>query len=127
MSTIKKKIFIFDDDESILDIFTLVLEASGYQVFTSQTSHDIIHKIEQVHPDVIIMDNWIPNIGGIEATRLVKNHPDFMHIPVIYCSANSDIASLANQAGSQAYLSKPFDLNELEEVVAKMFQKIEII
>lgn len=121
-----KRILIFDDDNAILDIFTLVLESSNYNVFTSETSHDIINKVKETVPDLIIMDNWIPNIGGIEATKLLKSDNQFRHIPVIYCSANSDIETLAKQAGAQAYLSKPFDLSELEDVVAEMFQNIEL-
>ncbi|HMR17757.1 MAG TPA: response regulator [Sphingobacterium sp.] len=116
----KKSILVFDDDKAILDIFSLVLEASGYQVAISSTSHDIIEKVEEVTPDVIIMDNWIPDIGGVEATRLLKSHPQFKHIPVIYCSANNDVESLASLAGAETYLPKPFDLNDLERKVAEL-------
>ncbi|MCI0921780.1 response regulator [Sphingobacterium rhinopitheci] len=122
-----KTVLILDDDKAILDIFTLVLEASGYLVHVSETSHDIINKVELTNPDVIIMDNWIPDIGGIEATNLLKKHKNFKHIPVIYCSANSDIAYLAEKAGAQAYLSKPFDLNDLENLVAKMLEPINAV
>lgn len=109
-----KKILIFDDDKTILNVFTIVLEASGYQVEISETSHDIIEKMQSIQPDLIIMDNWIPDIGGVKATRILKEHPEYNHIPVIYCSANSEIESLAEQAGADDYLSKPFDLVELE-------------
>lgn len=113
-----KTILVFDDDKAILDIFSIVLEACGYEVAISSTSHDIIEKVTDIKPDVIIMDNWIPDIGGVEATQLLKKHPDFRHIPVIYCSANNDVASLAERAGAEAYLSKPFDLDDLEQKVA---------
>src|SRR5690606_14426689 len=113
-----KTILVFDDDTNILDVFTIVLEDSGYQVEISETSHDILERVKEVRPDIIIMDNWIPNIGGIKATQLLKNDPAFQHIPVIYCSANNDVSSLAEQAGAEAYLAKPFDLDELEDTVA---------
>ncbi|WP_133585009.1 response regulator [Sphingobacterium yanglingense] len=112
-----KKVMIFDDDKTILSIFSIVLESSGYIVEISETSHDIIERLEQAMPDVIIMDNWIPDIGGIEATKLVKSNARFKDIPVVYCSANSDIASLAAQAGAEAYLPKPFDLVDLEKTI----------
>jgi CheY-like chemotaxis protein len=116
----KRRVLIFDDDKSILDIFTIILEDMGCEVFSSQTSHDIIVKVEGCNPDLIIMDNWIPNIGGIEATRLLKTNLNYNHIPVIYCSANSDIALLAESAGAEAYLSKPFDIVDLEKMVCEM-------
>ena len=118
-----KTILVFDDDVNILDVFTIVLEASGFQVEISETSHNILERVQEVRPDVIIMDNCIPNIGGVKATQLLKNNILFQHIPVIYCSANHDIGLLAKQAGAEAYLAKPFDLEELENIVALLLQK----
>ncbi len=116
----KKTILIFDDDKTILNIFSIVLDSIGYNVHTSETSHNIIEIVEKVKPDVIIMDNWIPNIGGIKATQILKQHDEFKSIPVIYCSANSNISTLAETAGAEAYLAKPFDLADLENAVAKL-------
>lgn len=115
-----KTILVFDDDKAILEIFTIVLESAGYNVQISATSHDIIEKLAEVNPDVVIMDNWIPDIGGVEATRLLKSHAEYKHIPVIYCSANNDVESLANRAGAETYLSKPFDLDDLEQKVEQV-------
>jgi len=120
-----KTILVFDDDKAILDIFSIVLEASGYKVAISSTSHDIIEKVKEITPDIIIMDNWIPEIGGVEATRLLKSHQEFQHIPIIYCSANNDIEYLADLAGAETYLSKPFDLNDLEKKVAALLEQSE--
>ncbi len=58
-------------------------------------------------------------IGGVEATRLLKADVRFNHIPVIYVSANNDIQSLADRAGADDFLSKPFDLEDLENIVHK--------
>lgn len=114
-----KKVLIFDDDAIILEVVSLVLEDAGYNVVISETSHDIIEKVADCNPDVILMDNWIPNIGGVEATRLLKSHNEFKHIPVIYVTANSDISTLAAQAEADDYIAKPFNLDDLEEKVHK--------
>lgn len=119
-----KTILVFDDDTNILDVFTIVLEASGYHVEISETSHNILERVKEVNPDMIIMDNWIPNIGGVKATQILKGEPAFKHIPVIYCSANNDVSSLAEQAGAEAYLAKPFDLDELENKVATLLRNV---
>lgn len=115
-----KTILIFDDDVNILEVCSIVLEACGYHVAVSETSHDIIEKVTEVKPDVILMDNWIPDIGGVKATQLLKQHPDFKHLPVIYVSANNDIHLLAETAGADTYLAKPFDLADLENIVAQV-------
>lgn len=66
------KILIFDDDKSILEVITIIFESNGYKVEISETSHDIIQKVTDYQPDLILMDNWIPNIGGVEATQLLE-------------------------------------------------------
>ncbi|TDX86594.1 response regulator [Epilithonimonas xixisoli] len=113
-----KKLLIFDDDKSILEVISIIFEENGYKVEISETSHDIIQKVTEFQPDVILMDNWIPNIGGVEATRLLKNHEDFKHIPVIYVTANNDIEMLAQKASADDFVAKPFNLEDLEEKVA---------
>lgn len=111
---------MLDDDKHVLEVCTIILETIGYRVEVSETSHDILEKVEEVQPDLILMDNWIPKIGGMEATRLLKSHPTFRDIPVIYLSANTDIQQLAKQAGADNYLAKPFDLEDLENMVADL-------
>lgn len=118
----KKKILIFDDDKTILEVITIIFEENGYQVEISETSHDILEKVTQFQPDVILMDNWIPNIGGVEATRLLKSHEKFNKIPVIYVTANNDIVALAEQAQADDYVAKPFNLDDLEGKVAKYLE-----
>ena len=115
----KKTILIFDDDAAILEVITIIFEENGYDVEISETSHDILEKVAEYRPDVILMDNWIPKIGGVEATKLLKNSEEFNHIPVIYVTANNDIAALASEAQADDYVSKPFNLDDLEEMVAK--------
>ena len=118
----KKKILIFDDDTTILEVVTIIFEESGYEVEISETSHDILERVESFNPHLILMDNWIPNIGGVEATKKLKNHPDFKGIPVIYVTANNDIAKLAKEAGADDFVAKPFNLEDIEEKVAKLLQ-----
>ncbi|WP_437919822.1 response regulator [Sphingobacterium sp. LRF_L2] len=115
-----KTILIFDDDVNILEVCSIILTYAGYEVASSETSHDIIEKVSSIKPDIILMDNWIPNIGGIEATKLLKQHAEYKNIPVIYISANNDIHLLMEKAGADAYLAKPFDIVDLENTVERV-------
>ncbi|GGH10264.1 response regulator [Mucilaginibacter phyllosphaerae] len=112
-----KKIIIFDDDEDILSICSYILEEQGWEVFTYTDCNDITEKVAGIVPDVILMDNWIPDAGGIIATQTLKKDEALKAIPVVYFSANSDIQLLADHAGAETYLAKPFDLDELEKVI----------
>jgi two-component system cell cycle response regulator DivK len=111
------KIVIFDDDEDILSICSYVLEEQGWEVHTFTDCNNIAEKVSGIYPDVILMDNWIPDSGGIIATQALKNTNELKDIPVIYFSANSDIQLLASHAGAESYLAKPFDLHDLEQVI----------
>ncbi|WP_121245297.1 response regulator [Mucilaginibacter phyllosphaerae] len=115
-----KKIIIFDDDEDILSICSYILEEQGWEVHTYTDCNDITQKVSGIIPDVILMDNWIPDAGGIIATQTLKKDDSLKNIPVVYFSANSDIQLLAQHAGAETYLAKPFDLEELEKVISSV-------
>jgi two-component system alkaline phosphatase synthesis response regulator PhoP len=115
----QKKVFIFDDNTDILELCTFILEDAGYEIKTSSTSNNIIDQVMAYIPDIIFMDNWLPDVGGIDATRALKSDETLKNIPVIYFSANNDVMSLADQAGADGYLSKPFDIQELENIILK--------
>jgi len=117
MNNLDKRIIIFDDDEDILSICSFILEEQGWEVFAFTDCNKIIEKVSAISPQVILMDNWIPDDGGIIATQTLKKDENLKHIPVIYFSANSDIQLLASHAGAETYLAKPFDLEELERVI----------
>jgi two-component system cell cycle response regulator DivK len=113
----ERKLVIFDDDQDILSICAYILEEQGWQVHVFTDCIDIVDRITTIAPAVILMDNWIPDAGGVAATRQLKAVDKLKHIPVIYFSANSDIEDLATSAGAESFLAKPFDLDELTRVI----------
>jgi DNA-binding NtrC family response regulator len=123
MDASTKKIIIFDDDEDILSICSYILEEQGWEVHTFTDCNNIVEKVSSINPSVILMDNWIPDAGGIIATQTLKKSEDLKHIPVIYFSANSDIQLLAEHAGAETYLAKPFDLEDLEQIINTVLVK----
>lgn len=118
-----KRILICDDDTDILSICTYILEEQGWEVHTRTNCTNIIDVVSTIMPSVILMDNWIPDIGGIEATQSIKNDAQLQRIPIVYFSANNDIKALAKQAGADAFLEKPFDIEDLEKVVLSVLKQ----
>ncbi len=112
-----KKIIIYDDDTDLLEVCSLILEAKNFAVVTKDKCTEILQDISEHSPDVILMDNWIPDIGGVKATRLVKSSYIYRHIHVIFFSANNNVNELAIEAGADYFVQKPFDINELENIV----------
>jgi two-component system cell cycle response regulator DivK len=118
--SIGKTLVIFDDEEDILTICSYILTELGWTVYTFTNCEHILDKLANINPDIIFMDNWIPNEGGIIATQTLKNSASYRQVPVIYFSANADIALLAQCAGADAYLAKPFELSELTAVIERV-------
>ena len=112
-----KRVLILDDDLDILQICTIVLKKKGFDVQTLNNSNQVVNQVMSYQPDVILMDNWIPGPGGIEATRLLKVSPETQEIPVIFFSANSNVTQLAREARADYFLQKPFDITDLEAIV----------
>jgi len=117
IAAMSKKIIIYDDDTDLLEVCSLILEAKNFDVVTKEKCTEILNDIKEHQPDVILMDNWIPDIGGVKATRLVKDSDKFRHIPIIFFSANNNVNELAIEAGADYFLQKPFDISELETIV----------
>ncbi|HEY5408279.1 MAG TPA: response regulator [Ginsengibacter sp.] len=108
-----KCVLIFDDDAEILMVCKIILEQKNYIVQTRLFCDDIIKDIKDVNPDVILMDLWIPTIGGEKAVNLIKTDATYMHIPVILFSANAEIDIIEERAKANGVLKKPFDVNTL--------------
>jgi DNA-binding response OmpR family regulator len=118
-----QRILILDDDEDILFFCTVVFENLQFEVISSPHSKDILEQVEAAKPDIILIDNWIPGLGGVKSTQLLKKTEHLKHIPVILFSANSNLAALAEEAGADSYLKKPFDLDHLENLAMNLLSK----
>jgi DNA-binding response OmpR family regulator len=111
------KILIYDDDKDILEVTSAILKMRGFDVECRNNCRDIPGDINTQQPNVILMDNWLPDIGGVKAVQFLKSHEEFKHIPVIFFSANSHVEELAKEAGADYMLKKPFELKELQNMV----------
>lgn len=119
----KQRVLIFDDDPDIAEVVAIILEENGFDVHHFGNCEKVKEKIRTARPDVILMDNKIPPEGGITAARQIKQSPEHGHIPVVFFSANRDVAGLANQAQADYFVEKPFDIDELVKVIGRALQK----
>jgi len=113
------RVMIFDDDTDLLEVCSIVLKTKNYIVIGLNKCSDIVQEVKSFAPNVILMDNWIPDIGGVKATQLLKSNPELKSIPVIFFSANDRVEDLASEAGAEFYLQKPFEIEELETSVSR--------
>ena len=112
------RVIIYDDDADLLEVCSLILASRNFEVITKDKCTELLADLEQHQPGVILMDNWIPDVGGVKATQIIKESKEFKHIPVIFFSANNNVSELAREAGADFCLHKPFDIADLENIVA---------
>lgn len=115
-----KRILICEDDEGITEVAQIVLETMGYEVMIQNDSTNIYTRVEEVKPDLILLDLWMPGLSGEEIAHHLKNQASTKHIPIIIMSANKDTAQIASQTGAEAFLPKPFDIVDLENIVEEV-------
>ncbi|KAA9040858.1 response regulator [Ginsengibacter hankyongi] len=112
-----KCVLILDDDPEILMVCKIILEQRDYIVETRLFCDNILKDCTDVSPDIILMDLWIPVIGGEEAVNLIKRNPATAHIPVILFSANTGIDIIVKRTNANGVLKKPFDVNEMLAII----------
>ncbi|MDB5202330.1 MAG: response regulator receiver protein [Ferruginibacter sp.] len=119
----KGKVLIYDDDADILEVCSAILRIQGHEVDVRDNCRTLLEDIETYKPEVIMMDNWLPDIGGVKAIQLIKEQEKFVTTPVIFFSANSHVEELAKEAGADFVLKKPFDMAALQKIVVQALQK----
>lgn len=113
----KNKVLVVDDQEPILEIIRYVLEDGGFDVKTVSQTKTIYETINNYSPDLIILDYWMPGLSGPEITKHLKSGASTKNIPVIILSALSNIKDKAEEIGADACLPKPFEIDDLVNLV----------
>ena len=118
----KKKILLVDDEPNIQAVVSARLTALGFEVLTAKDGQEGLDIARKELPDVILLDLMLPKLDGYKVCRMLKFDKAFEHIPVIICSARgSDVdKKLAEQAGADEYMVKPFDLKLFSEKIQKL-------
>ena len=106
-----------DDDKDILDVLQYILEDSGYEVETLSDGHFLFEKISAHMPDLILLDIMLGNLDGRELCRAVKTADATHDIPVVLISASHGAESLGQNGAPDAFIAKPFDIDDLLDVI----------
>ena len=113
-----KKIVLIEDDSAIRDVFSLILDPDRYKLF-AYSSGKVILENQVVVPDIFMLDKNIAGTDGLDLCRFIKASDIYNNTPVIILSASPNIGELAEKAGADASIAKPFTLQSLQETIDK--------
>ncbi|MEJ5963191.1 response regulator [Pedobacter immunditicola] len=113
----EKRILIVEDDEDMEDVFKEIFSGEWDRVFFYEGTDDIFGLIEEHQPNIIILDYNLNGKNGGELCRSIKKHSKYNHIPVIMLSAFPKFIYQNEDVGYNAFVEKPFDVEELKMIV----------
>jgi two-component system, chemotaxis family, chemotaxis protein CheY len=112
------QILVVDDDLSIRDLVEMALADHGYAVEPAPNGVEALEIVRRARPNVILLDMRMPLMDGWEFARAYRELPG-PHAPIIVLTAARDARERAAEINAEGYLGKPFDLDDLLELVAQ--------
>ena len=115
----EKTVVIIDDEKSITELVTTILNQSKINVICFNNPKEALNEIKKnVKPDLILLDMRMPQLSGPEFCKLVREDEEIKDIKIIFFSASDDInASLLKKYNIEGFIQKPFDIHEFSKEV----------
>ncbi|MFC6885582.1 MULTISPECIES: response regulator transcription factor [Actinomadura] len=113
---------VVDDDEVIRQLIAVNLQLEGFEVFTAVDGQDCLERVGEVAPDVITLDVMMPRLDGWVTAGRLREDPGTRHIRVVMITARAQEHDVrrGHEIGVDAYVTKPFDPNQLIQTVRKL-------
>lgn len=120
-------ILIVDDNREMAQGLRFALEMEGFQVALAPDGETAIKFLERDHPHLILADIKMPRMDGYALLRVVKQNATWCDIPFVFVTASADWreAVMAKSMGADEYIVKPFELEDLMEVVRRLTDRVE--
>jgi DNA-binding response OmpR family regulator len=116
------RVLVVEDDDVIRQLITVNLELEGFDVLTATDGQQALDSVVDFRPDVITLDVMMPRLDGWATATQLRANPDTAHIKVVLLSARAQDADIhhGERLGVDAYLTKPFDPDELIATIRRL-------
>ena len=119
-------VLVIINDTANRNLAAEVLEYAGYQVVEASTAAEGLRMVRQHQPSTIVLDVfWLADFDGMQLMRVLHNHPETRHIPIIAFASKYDWDEL-NGAGFAALIDNPIDIDELSQVIKEVAGDVRI-
>ena len=125
-NSLKKRLLLVEDNARLLEAMAICLEQEGYEVLTARSGNDAFLRIAETIPDLIISDVLMPGGDGFSLVKNLRSNPRTDLIPIIFLTAKDgrDNRLKGIRAGVDAYLTKPFEPEELIVTIENILKRV---
>ena len=118
-------ILVAEDERDIRDLLVIFLEIGGFKTVAVPNGQEAVEQAVGRQPDLILLDVRMPCMDGLQACAALKAIPDICDIPVVFLSAYATQQDVEKglAAGAEKYLSKPIDLEDLNQSVVEILRQ----
>jgi DNA-binding NarL/FixJ family response regulator len=122
-----KRLLVVDDEPNLLRAVAACLKTEDYEVNTARSGHEALMQLAESVPDLIISDIRMPGMDGYKLARQLRGSPRTALVPIIFLTAKDETTDRIEgfRAGIDAYLTKPFEPDELIAVVNGILNRVE--
>ncbi len=126
MTALQPHVLLVEDEPAQREVLAYNLEAEGYAVSRAENGEEALLQIDEITPDLVILDWMMPLVSGIEVCRQLKTREDTRNIPVIMLSARSEEVDTVRglETGADDYVVKPYSLRELMARVRTQLRRV---
>jgi len=119
-----KTILVIEDDETMRSAMQKIFELDGYIVKLAADSTELTAVLDEVTPDLVLMDVGLPWLNGFELGQMLKEHRYLRHIPLVFVSGKTSDEDVkrAFEIGADDYIKKPFEIDNLKKTVQSLLK-----
>jgi DNA-binding response OmpR family regulator len=116
MTSKKQKVLIIDDDQLNIQAISPLLDEMNIAISTLYDGHNALEKVQNIQPDLILLDIMMPEISGLEVCTSLKEDKTTQHIPIIFITAKTKTEDIVQgfKLGGADYICKPFKKQEFQ-------------
>jgi DNA-binding NarL/FixJ family response regulator len=122
-----KRLLVVDDEPNLLRALAAALRAEGYEVATARNGREALVRVAESLPDLVVSDIRMPVMDGYRLARSLRGAPHTSLVPVVFLTAKGETEDRVEgfRAGVDAYLTKPFEPDELLAVIRGILARVE--
>jgi DNA-binding NarL/FixJ family response regulator len=122
-----KRLLVVDDEPNLLRAVAACLKVEGYEVSTARSGREALVQLAETVPDLVVSDIRMPGMDGYQLARQLRGAQRTALVPIVFLTARDETADRVEgfRAGVDAYLTKPFEPDELVAVVKGILNRVE--